>query len=231
MSTFGGAVESVQAFMAEHLEGDPGYVLAEERRDEAEKAAPCADRFVAGEMDPTGRLAVARGPRIGSLGAAPSLAEKLGQRLDGADKDQLRRVSLAVHKALAVGYLFVVESEQRGGIKFHPERTTQDLWEFWMTECRAMLEDTGIPKHWAKRVRGMGADILVSELKELRLVRFLGGSKVNQLGLLYAQAGAHLRFGQTDNTPDEMFQERVGVRRAMPTRPWRLDETTGTGSS
>jgi hypothetical protein len=68
-----------------------------------------------------------------------------------------------------------------------------------MTECRVMLEDTGIPKQWAQMVRGLGADLLVGELKNLRLVRFLGGSKVNQLGLMYAQAGAHLRFGQTEH--------------------------------
>jgi hypothetical protein len=212
--------------MAQHLEGDPDYVLAEERRDEAEKAAACADRFVAGEMDPTGSLTVARGQRVGPLGAPPSLAEKLGQRLDRANEDLSRAVGLAVHKALAVGYLSVVESEQRGGIKVHPDRNDQDLWEFWMTECRTMLEDTGIPKDWAQMVRGMGADLLVSELKKLKLVRLLGSSKVNQLGLLYAQAGAHLRFGQTDNTPDDVFQERVRLRREMPERPWRLDEDT-----
>jgi hypothetical protein len=97
-------------------------------------------------------------------------------------------VELAIHKALAVGYLSIVETEERADIRFRPERSTEDLWEFWMTECRVVLEDTGIPKSWAKMVRGMGDDLLVADLKNLKLTRFLGGSKINQLGLMYSQA-------------------------------------------
>jgi hypothetical protein len=47
---------------------------------------------------------------------------------------------MAVHKALAIGYLSIIEGEGRGSISFHPERNTKDIWEFWVTCCRVELE-------------------------------------------------------------------------------------------
>jgi hypothetical protein len=57
--------------------------------------------------------------------------------------------------------------------------------------------------------------------------RFLGGSKLNQLGMAYAQAGVHLRMAQTDNLPDHMFHKDVRLRREIPDRPRRFDDYAG----
>jgi len=84
MADFPQAVESVQALFREHAEEgeeEMGWLLSSERSREAEQVAPCAARLVQGEMDATGRLAVARGPSVGPLGSPPSLAEKLGSKL------------------------------------------------------------------------------------------------------------------------------------------------------
>lgn len=209
------AVGAMQNFMANHLDGNP-YPLAEERQREAQLVAPCAGRFVDGEMDPTEQRTVARGKRAGPLGAPPSLARKLGDKLANAEADTADSAQFAIHKVLASGYLSVAEGEERAGIAFHADRSAEEVWEFWMATCRTMLEDDGIPKSWAKGVRQMGADLLVGDLKKLKLTRFLGGSKIGQLGLMYAQAGVHLRMAQTDNTPDGRFADGIRWYRGLP---------------
>lgn len=215
------AVKAMQEFMADHLDGNP-YPLAEERQHEAQLVAPCAGRFVDGEMDPTEQRTVARGKRFGPLGAPPSLAKKLGNKLADADTGTADSVQFAIHKLLASGYLSVTEGEERAGIAFHPERSAEEVWEFWMATCRIMLEDDGIPKSWAQRVRQTGADLLVADLKDRKLTRFLGGSKIGQLGLMYAQAGVHLRMAQTDNTTDSRFADGIRWYRELPDQSPKL---------
>jgi len=222
MAAFVTAVEQMQDFMRPHL--GESAALSPERTPEAQVVAPCAARFVEGEMDPTRALAVARGFSVGPLGAPPSLAEKLGRKLAEASADTLGAVRMTVHKALAMGYLTIADTEENGDIGFHPERTTEDIWECWVPNCRTTLEELGVPNEWATTVRHMGADLVVGELKALRLTRFLGGSKINQLGYVYAQAGVHLRMVQTDNIPDELFRNSVQARRADPDRPWQFDD-------
>jgi hypothetical protein len=68
----------------------------------------------------------------------------------------------------------------------------------------------------------MGSDVLVGELKSLGLTRFLGGSKLNQLGMMYAEAGVLLRFPQTSHITDDGFASTVAVVRERPDRPWRF---------
>lgn len=135
----------MQKFMADHLEGNP-YPLVDERQHEAQLVAPCAERFVDGEMDPTEQRTVARGNRAGPFGAPPSLAKKLGNKLANADAKTAESVQFAIHKVLASGYLSVAEGEERAGIAFHADRSAEEVWDFWMATCRTMLEDDGIPK-------------------------------------------------------------------------------------
>lgn len=212
----------------DHLARDSGnanpYAAAEGRREEARLVRPCVERFVRGEMDPTRALTVARGTSIGPLGAPPSLAEKLGRRLETANSATVDRTAFAVNKAIAIGYVMAIDTETNPG-KVQRDRTLEDVWRYWMLSCRIMLEDVGYPKEWAKTVRGMGADLLVGELKALGLTRLLGGSKLNQLGLLYAQAGAQLRFAQTDDTPERVFVSEVERSRSIADPlPWTLDD-------
>lgn len=63
-----------------------------------------------------------------------SLAEKLGNQLSATDHQTLDAVRLAVYKGLATGYLSIIEVEGRGGVSFRAERTTEDIWEFWMRQ-------------------------------------------------------------------------------------------------
>jgi hypothetical protein len=69
----------------------------------------------------------------------------------------------------------------------------------------------------------MGSDLLIGGLKDLKLTRLLGGSKLNQLGLMYAQAGVWLRLTQTTAIDDEHFDRTVSRMRQLENRPWRWD--------
>ena len=55
------------------------------------------------------------------------------------------------------------------------------------------------------------------------LARWLGGSKLNQLGLLYGQAGVLLRVYQTSNISNEHFDTVVATVRGDPERAWPFD--------
>lgn len=129
--------------------------------------------------------------------------------------------------ALATGYLMAADAGGQAGVQMRPERTVEDMWEYWVGCCRVRLEDAGVPEDWAKALRSMGADLLVVDLKALKLTRFLGASKLNQLGMIYAQAGVHLRAVQADDISDDDFREGVRVRRERPERPWRFDDYVG----
>jgi hypothetical protein len=216
------AVQQMQESMGERREVNTEHVLSAERRDEAQVVEPCAVRFVKGEMDP--RLTVARPSSIVPLAAFPPLAESLRGKLDGLPEGTLAVVRLAVHRALAVGYLATAVDEARAGVRFHPERAAEEIWQFWMLNCRIILEEAGIPKAWAKMVRRMGSDLLVSDLKELKLAGFLGGGKLNRLGQMYAQAGVHLRMAQTDNTSDDAFRRDVRLRQTLPDSAGQLQD-------
>jgi hypothetical protein len=127
-------------------------------------------------------------------GCPPSLAEKLGDRYNKAATETIRSVEHAIRKALAVGYIAMCEADGRNGI----------------------------PADWAKQVRSAGANSLIADLKPLGLTRFLGGSKLNQLGMLYAQAGVLLRIVQTDRIPQDEVEAVIARVRADANRPWQF---------
>ena len=81
-----------------------------------------------------------------------------------------------------------------------------------------------MPKDVASAVRNAGANQLIADLKSLGLTRFLGGSKLNQLGMTYAQAGVSLRMTQTDAISDDYFVEVVGRVRERVDRAWKWDD-------
>jgi hypothetical protein len=214
------AVQQVQDLMAQHREGG-AYVLAAERRSEADVVEPCTARFVEGEMDPQRTPTAARRINVDPLGAGPSLAQRLGARLIGSDEHLLEAVRLAVHKVLASGYLAAVEAEESGGAQLSSDRTVEDIWQFWVLNCSVVPEDAGIPAECARAAREMGSELLVPELKELGLVGFLGASKLNRLAVMYAQAGLHLRVAQTDLIPDDVFRHDVLLHRTLPGSHWQ----------
>jgi hypothetical protein len=134
----------------------------------------------------------------------------------------------AVRKVLAWGWLACagMEAEAMAGsdyvIEVRAERTPEDLWDFWAPSSNQMLETTNVPPELAKQIRLAGSDIFVAELKRLGLTKFLGGSKLNQLGMRYAQAGWLLRVVQTSEVDDDRFQSVLAGVRSSTHRPWRF---------
>jgi hypothetical protein len=196
-------------------DGAADFLLGDELRQQAAIVAGCVDRFAEGEMDPSGGSAVMRGARMGALGAPPARAEKLGRKLDGATPETVEALRFAINKAFAAGYLMAAEGGLSVGHEFVTGRSSEEIWLFWLPTCRTMLEDVGFPKQWARAVRSAGNDTLIHDLKELGLTRFLGGSKLGQLGMMYAQAGVHLRLAQTDAVDEEAFANSVRAGREM----------------
>jgi hypothetical protein len=107
-------------------------------------------------------------------------------------------------------------------IELRSDRRAEDIWDFWATSAHQSLESTGVHRQLADSVRGAGAALLVADLKRLGLSRLVGGLKLNQLGMRYAQAGWLLRVTQTSEIDDARFAVTVAVDRADPQRPWRF---------
>jgi hypothetical protein len=215
---FAEALKEIQGRFRER--GSDGYEVAPERLEEGRLVEPCVDRFVVGELDPTRRLTASRNFLPG---CPPSLAEKLGDRYNKATPQDVNGVKHAIRKALAIGYLTMCRVEgPNGHIAFCHDRPAEDLWDFWAPSCRDAPEDVGMSKEWANDIRSAGADTLIADLKSLGLTRFLGGSKLNQLGMVYAQAGVLLRIVQTDYIQQEALDEVIARVRADPNRPWQF---------
>ena len=227
MSGFVHGVADAQAFIAanqddsDYVLDELDYVLDEQRRIEARHIAGCAARWVAGELDATGSLAAARGPEFGAIGARPSLLEKLGRRLTDADQQTRDAVPAAIHATLAIGYLFMCETEGRYDLELRLDRSPEDIWEIWVLTCAAPLRKLGFPRAWAKRVAFAGSEVFVADLAKVNLTRLFGGLKHNELGILYAQAGVHLRLAHTSSISDEIFEEQARARDDWDDPQWR----------
>ena len=62
-------------------------------------------------------------------------------------------------------------------------------------------------RDFERTLHDAGADIFVEGLKNARMTRFLGGSKVNRIGFVLAGGGFLLRFAQSSLMPGEEFAE------------------------
>jgi hypothetical protein len=216
---FSNAVEAISRTMAEA--GGDDYLADAGRLREAEAVAPCVERFVYGELDPSRKLSASRTSLPGS---PPSLAEKLGRKFSDASADTLAGLQSAVRRAIAVGYVFYGPVEIDNSLTYAEGRAPEDVWDFWAPSCREMLEETGMPKSVAKIVRDTGSNVFISDLKTVGVTKFLGGSKLNQLGMVYAQAGVLLRMTQTSAITDEHFVKTVRSVRDRPDRRWKWDD-------
>jgi hypothetical protein len=73
-----------------------------------------------------------------------------------------------------------------------------------------------------RRVMNLGSNSLINDLKKLELTRFLGGSTLGQLGMIYAQAGVWLRMAQIES--DEAgFREALRIAREDRARRCQFD--------
>jgi hypothetical protein len=205
---FSHAVVSVQYRFGSSAHAD--YVRADERVLEAQAVSPCVWRMAYGELDRTGARTASR---TGLPGSPPSLASKLGSRLSRAPVETHVALVEAIYRATALGYSAWLEQEAAGPAQDRriADRSIEDVWAFWSADFRQMLE-TVTSKTWASGVRTAGAESLVQDLKHLKLTRLLGGSKVNQLGMVYSQAGVWLRVTQTDCLDQTSF--RKGLTKA-----------------
>jgi hypothetical protein len=198
------------------------YVTNAERVSEARRVAPCVERFVYGELDLSGELSVGR---IGAQ-RLPTLAQLLDAKLRAASREVHVGVTHAIRQAVAAGYLAEVQSEPDAtpAVVLVADRTPQAIWGFWALGARSRLEGLGVDKSWANKVRGLGASRLVTGLKQLNLTKFFGGSKLNQLGMIYAQAGVLLRITQTDAVADdELLAKPAQMQSALGPR-WLYED-------
>jgi hypothetical protein len=215
-----------EAVAAEQLRYEHGerteYVRALDRVKEAEAVASCVWRMAYGELDSTETLTASRTRFPGS---PPSLARKLGRRLSRAPLESYIALVEAIYRANAIGYVAQLEQEAAGVAEARriAERSTEDIWDFWASDFRDMLEAGPVSNTWATQVRTLGANSLIKDLKDLGLARLLGGVKLHELGFIYAQAGVWLRIDQTNYMNQEFFEERVKLVQGREDRVHRFD--------
>jgi hypothetical protein len=221
MKRFPEAVASVQLLFDESSRYAE-YVTATDRLTETAAVAPCVWRMAYGELDSTETLTASR---TGFPGSPPSLGRKLGRRLSGAPLETYVALVEAIYRATALGYVAQFELEAGGETDAREleTRSTEDLWAFWAFDFRDMLEKGPFSKTWANQVRTLGSDSLIKDLKDLGLTRLLGGSKLHQLGFIYAQAGVWLRLCQTSYMEQAFFEERVKLARGSHDQSRRFD--------
>jgi hypothetical protein len=206
---------------------DAPYFEAPERVAEAADIGPCVWRMAYGELDITGDLTASRTPFLGS---PPSLAGKLGRRIADAHLTTFEALVEAVYRAVAIGYMLMFKVVEERMAPVAPGRSAEDIWDYWSPGFRTPLRDVGVPRQWANRVMNLGSSSLISDLKHLRLTRFLGGSQLNHLGMIYAQAGVWLRLAQIEDN-EAGFTEALRLARDDTDRRCRFGDYPDEGAA
>jgi hypothetical protein len=216
MSQWTAAVADMQSTMDATVE-PPAYAGAVEG---------CVQRAVAGELDPTGRLALGRYPPYLVPGAGAWLAKK--GKYDASDPDAKAGLSHAVHRALAVGY---VGAANGFAIDAVPDRDDRDIYAIWAPSFTDRLANL-IGKDIARHITKIGQEVFVDDLKNAGMARWLGGSKVGQIGMVLSSAGFLLWFTQSEKMPDDEFEQAAGHWKQMTDedaqgrRPWAWEAFT-----
>ena len=89
-------------------------------------------------------------------------------------------------------------------------RDERDIFNIW---APAFSDRPGnvAGKDFERTLHNAGAGMLVKGLKDARMTRFLGGSKLNQIGFVIMGGGFLLRFTQSSLMPDEEFAEAADL--------------------
>jgi hypothetical protein len=161
--------------------------------------AGCVARAVIGELDPTGELALGRLPPVLVPGAGAWLARK--GKYNGSDPSSREALATAARRTLAVGWVLASD-----GGEVVDGRAERDIYNIWAPSFRDAPRNVA-GKDFERTLHDLGASIFVEALKEARMTRFLGGSKVNQIGYVISGGGFFLRFIQSSLMDDEQFRE------------------------
>jgi hypothetical protein len=209
MSVFADAVAELQPRFADMPDQQlAAYITAPERLPEAAAVDGCVQRAVAGELDPTGYLAISRYTPLSPPGLAELLMRKRKYNPDNADQQEI--VATSVRKTIALAWLYSCHPD--AAIADH--RTERDIWAAWAASLREPLKQVIQPK-LARIVLDAGSDLLVDELKRGGMARWLGGSKLGQVGYHLAQGGYYLRLTQTEELPEENFDRALKIHEEM----------------
>lgn len=141
---------------------------------EAEAVSGCVERAVAGELDPTGQLALGRYPPFRLPGSAAWLGKK--GKYDGCPEAQ-DALARAVRRTLAVGW-FLCSS--LGGARV-PVRDERDIYSIWAPGFADPPRAVAGPET-ERLIHHTGASAFVAALKDAGMTRALGGSKDRQIG-------------------------------------------------
>ncbi len=193
MSQWIDAVADLQRSIAPSAE-PPHYAAAVEG---------CVQRAVAGELDPTGRLALGRYAPFLIPGAGVWLTKKGKYNAD--DPEARAGLGRAVTRALAAGYMSAAAGFTVDTV---PERDERDIFTVWAPSFSDRLENL-MGKETAHQVTGISRDVFVDDLKSAGMARWLGGSKVAQIGMILGGAGFLLWFTQSEKMPDDEFEKAV----------------------
>jgi hypothetical protein len=87
-----------------------------------------------------------------------------------------------------------------------PDRDERDIFAIWAPSFSDRLENL-MGKQIARQVTDAGQRVFIEGLKDAGMARWLGGSKVGQIGMILAGAGFLLWFTQSEKMPDDEFEE------------------------
>jgi hypothetical protein len=196
------------------------FFVDSERIEEATRVNACVERAVAGECEPSGRLAISRY----TVSQPPALGAFLVRkgRYDPANCEHWTVVGGAARKVLAVGWLFACTPKAA----FRPERSETDVWAVWAPSVREPLRNVITPE-MARMIERRGAELLVADMTSAGLTRRFAVGKVHQIGGFLARAGYFLRMAQTEQLPDDVFALGVADQalwdRELPPGRWAWD--------
>lgn len=202
VATFESAIIEIQPLFESAAPQVAAYITADERRAEARLAEGSVCRAVAGELDPTGALAIGRYTRFSPPGLGQRLASK--GRFDPMDAEQTGVLAQAVRKTLAVGWLFACSPDAQIA-----DRNERDVWACWASSIRGELCQAVDDPKLVTMIHDAGRNTLIADLKQAGMTSALGASKLHQIGFHLAQGGYYLRMIQTEEITDEGF-ERLG---------------------
>ena len=170
----------------------------EARLDDAKGVEGCVARAIVGELDPTGELALGRYPPILIPGAGAWLAKK--GKYDSHDPASRDALASAVRRTLGVGWLLGSELDAH----VVEGRDERDIFNIWAPGFRDPPRNV-IGKDNESALHRAGSDVFVGALKEAGMARFLGGSKISQIGYVISGGGLLLRVIQSSFMDEDEF--------------------------
>jgi hypothetical protein len=171
---------------------------------EADAVGGCIERSVAGELDPTGELALGRYPPFLLPGAGAWLTKKRKYDASPASRAAL---AFAVRRTLAVGWFLGSSLEMATVV---PGRSERDIYNIWAPGFKDAPSNV-VGKEMERTIHHVGADAFVAALRDSGMTRALGGSKVRQIGYVISGGGFMLRVIQSAIMGEAEFSDAADL--------------------